>query len=226
MCGRYATGAVTWAQFRDWLGLIAPAPEAPELAPRWNVAPTTLAPIIRPGGVGGLARWGLIPVWARGRMKDQRFNTINARVETAAEKPSYRAALGNRCLVPAIGYYEWCGAGQARRPWFITAERNAPAICFAGLWTEARLDDFAGVTFTILTQAAAGPIAKIHDRMPVILDETGHADWLEGAGAVTDARTIDPGRLQLHAVGPEIGQVRREGPGLIAPVPGPAPGLF
>ena len=134
-------------------------------------------------------RWGLVPSWA----KDIGIGNqaINARIETAAEKPVFRGAWkSRRCLVPASGFYEWREApipGKARpakMPFYITRPDGLP-LTFAGLW-ERWKDGM--LSFTILTQDACQGIAQLHDRMPVMLASDGFEAWLGGADPVCDVR--------------------------------------
>ena len=230
MCGRFALGDLTWAQLQDWLAL-GKVPErygesggpggAVDLRPRYNVAPTTWLPIVRHvegERRGDLARWGLVPHWFSKPIAEMKLTTINARSEEIAAKPTFRGALKNRCLVPAIGYYEWTGPKGAKQPHFITVERNAPGFCFAGLWSYARLPDFEGLTCTILTSKPEPEIAHIHDRMPVILDEAGYDGWLSGEDDIASMHRIAGERLRHHPVGRQVGAVRNEGPDLVRPI--------
>ena len=137
-----------------------------------------------------LARWGLVPVWA----KDVKlgYSTFNARAETVATKPTFRAAFRHRrCLVPADGFYEWQALAESKRkqPWFI-ARRDRDPLAFAGLWE--RWISPAGDTLEsccIIVTNANALMRPIHERMPVILDP---ADW--DAWLAPDAR--DPAALQ------------------------------
>eukprot|EP00913_Durusdinium_trenchii_P019515 g18345.t1 len=151
------------------------------LRPRYNIAPTQTAAIVRPADEGrevAFARWGLIPSWA----KDIKigYRMINARGETVAEKPSFRAAFKRRrCLVPASGYYEWKKlSAKTKQPYHIHRDDDG-LIAFAGLWERWDAGDAPLESFTIITTAAGGALADIHDRMPVMLPESEHALWLD-----------------------------------------------
>jgi putative SOS response-associated peptidase YedK len=169
---------------------------AADLRPRFNIAPTQLVPIVRnhPGrdltiirqsaGDGGrelvAARWGLIPAWAKDPAIGNRM--INARAESVAEKPAFRAAFrARRCVVPASGFYEWRRRGKGpKQPYLIRRPGGAP-LGFAGLW-EAWTDRETGeevTTCTILTCPANMLMAELHDRMPVILDPADYDAWLD-----------------------------------------------
>ena len=159
----------------------------------YNAAPSMQLPVIRrpasadPGGAGERApggerealsmRWGLIPGWWS--QPTLPSSTINARSEEAAGKPMWRGAVRHtRCLVPALGWYEWNLTAGGKVPYFIHASAMA-GFCFAGLWSEWR--NSAGElqpSFAILTRAASPTLKAIHDRMPVVLPEGTWTDWL------------------------------------------------
>ena len=159
--------------------------EAPELAPRYNIAPTQPIAVvgIQPKtGRRGLAMltWGLVP---RASLGGER-GFINARSETAWEKASFREAfLKRRCLVPATGFYEWQKLDAKRRqPWVIRLA-SGRAFAFAGLW-EPPAAGASTPTCTILTTEPNDLARPIHDRMPVILDPADYARWLDPAVTV------------------------------------------
>ena len=155
-----------------------------DLVPRYNIAPTQQVPVIRLRADASrelsLLRWGLVPSWAQDPSIGQRM--INARAETVASKPSYRAAFRRRrCLVPADGYYEWQKAGRAKQPYYIRL-RDEPLFAMAGLWEQWH--DTGGElweTFAIITTEANQATRAIHDRMPVILSQQDYAQWLDPA---------------------------------------------
>ena len=179
MCGRFTLiEAIPW--LAEILGLENPD-SAGKVPPRYNVSPGTEVVIVRsrenkPRELA-LARWGLVPFWA----KDADFGarTINARSETAAEKPAFRAAFRyRRCLIPADGFYEWAGSGRKKQPWFIHLADRKP-FAFAGLWESwTGADGSVLETCTILTTEANEKLAELHHRMPVILPGASYADWL------------------------------------------------
>lgn len=181
MCGRFAFYSAAEA-VRDLFGV---DDDTLSVRPQYNIAPTDRAAVIRPGESGNtlaMLRWGLVPFWAKDPGIGARM--INARSETVAEKPAFRAAFRERrCIVPADGYYEWTGPKGGRQPHFICRGDRQP-IGLAGLWERWRDKDSDDTleTFTILTTAAAGPIAHLHDRMPVMLDDVSAEYWLAGDG--------------------------------------------
>lgn len=224
MCGRF-THRRSWAELMEVLRGFLRGPfrvddGAPEPRASYNVKPTQQVAML----IGGdeplvtSARWWFVPHWFRDGVEAWKQTTFNARIETAAEKPAFRAAWAHgRCAIPCDGYYEWTGPKGAREPWFITARTNAPVLFFAGL--ASRLADGTR-TCAILTRPALPEIVHLHDRMPVLLGEETLLPWLGGAidTAAAKARlgTQWQGRMDFHRVAP-IGR-DSEGPALIAPL--------
>jgi putative SOS response-associated peptidase YedK len=169
---------------------------------RYNVLPTTDVPILRAARDSNelelvMARWGFIPHWWKEKRPPQ--STINARSEEAAAKPMWRDAFRRaRCLIPAEGWYEWReleridrATGEVKRykqPYFMRRPDGAP-FCFAGLMAAWRAPDADATVLScaILTRAAAGRIADLHDRMPVVLPAAAHGEWVD-AGVMDAAR--------------------------------------
>ncbi|HUS14188.1 MAG TPA: SOS response-associated peptidase [Chloroflexia bacterium] len=180
MCGRYdlvTSPAQLVARF-DLLG------DQPMLAPRANIAPGQDNPVIVVRSPRALAsmRWGLVPAWAADPRSGPR--PINARIETVADKPTFRSALRKtRCLVPATGYYEWppVPPGTPKHPVHVVpADEAARLFAFAGLYSTWRGPDGTELdTYTILTTAAPPELAHLHERMPVILAPEAEAAWLD-----------------------------------------------
>ena len=179
MCGRFV-------QFSSLRTLEAHFPSdviEADIAASYNVAPTqeVLAIIHQDGRRLVRLRWGLVPSWAQDSAGASRL--INARAETAAQKPSFRAAFKRRrCLIMADGFYEWKGEKGAKQPFFIALPSKRP-FAFAGLWEtwksrNAADDDPVYKSCTILTTAASGSIQAIHHRMPAILRPDAYEDWL------------------------------------------------
>jgi putative SOS response-associated peptidase YedK len=181
VCGRYSLALADPARLRGRF----PIGESIEIRTRFNVAPTdeVLAVTTDRAGAphGELLHWGLVPSWADSPQIGARL--INARCETVADKPAFRAAFARcRCLIPADGFYEWRrdpDAGATKRPFRITRDDHEP-FAFAGLWSvwhgpgEQSLS-----TCTIITRPANAAMEHLHDRMPVILDPAQEADWLD-----------------------------------------------
>lgn len=220
MCGRFALGDTDGTDWADWLALDPDMdwPPADWPTARWNVAPTQKVPMVidAPGGRrAGAVRWGLIPHWWKQPVAEFRLTTFNARSEEAAAKPMFRDAWARRrCLIPAIGWYEWSGPKGAKTPWFITIRRNTPGFWFAGLWSQVALDGEKVVSCTILTTAAGEATKHLHPRSPVVLDEDQAAAWLEAADPAL-MRAPDDARVELWEADKAVGKVANDGPELM-----------
>lgn len=183
MCGRFTstTSAADLAAYFD-----ADAEGLPELGPNHNVTPTSDVYIVREESERRLldiAHWGLVPQWAESPAIGSRL--INARSETAASKPSFRAAFRRRrCIVPVDGFYEWIPVpGQRKKQPFHLRRRDSQPLAFAGLWeswrSTDRPDEPALRSCTILTGPPNATVAPLHDRMPMILSPEHWAIWLD-----------------------------------------------
>ena len=216
MCGRYAT-TKSEADLGRLFDAVAVS-EAP--AASWNVAPTDPVPLIRvserhDGRVVDTARWGFVPPWAKDVRAGARM--INARAETVAQSPAFAPSFQRRrCLVPADGWYEWVRTGKQRQAYYMTP-RDGSVLAFAGIWTMWRGET---LTCSVLTTAALGGLKAVHDRMPLILPAGRGPGWRAGGG---DAQELlrplpEPERavIEVRAVGPEVGNVRNNGPGLVS----------
>jgi putative SOS response-associated peptidase YedK len=220
MCGRFAIGDTQGTDWRDWL-MLDPAVEWPVPGwptGRWNVAPTDPVGIVRLRDgrrEAAVARWGLVPHWWLKPVSELKAATFNARAEEAASKPMFRDAWSSRrCLVPAIGYYEWTGTKGNKTPWFITMRRNTPGVLLAGLWAAAKVDGAWLLSCTVLTTDAGAATRHLHPRSPVVLTEETADRWL----AAPDADLMTPipdDRVEMWPVDRAVGQVRNDGPGLV-----------
>ena len=155
--------------------------EGVETEPRFNIAPTQTAPIVREeeecGRVARLCRWGLVPYWAKDRSIGDRL--INARSETVAEKPAYRESFERRrCLVIADGFYEWRREGRHKQPFYFSRPSGEP-FAIAGLWDRWRGAEAPVDSFTLLTTDANREVASVHHRMPVVLESESWDGWLD-----------------------------------------------
>jgi len=175
--------------------------EVPPIVARWNVAPTQEAPVVVEGPRGvrrfEMRRWGLVPPWA----KDPSFGarTINARSESAAEKPAFRAAMkSRRCLVPVDGFFEWTAAEDGgRQPWHVRRRDGTP-FALAGLYEHWTAGERTIESFTILTTDANEVLRPLHDRMPVVVAPADFAAWLD-----PDAKDVGRVRPLLRPAQPE-----------------------
>ena len=177
MCGRY-TLATPVEKLAEEFGF---EDTSVELPPNYNVAPTQgVAAVLEEGGHRRLEvlRWGLIPPWADDPQIGSRM--INARAETAPEKPSFRRAFRNqRCLIPADGFYEWKRTNGSKQPYYIHMKEGRP-FAFAGLWESWKDEDGPEIrSCTILTTRPNALAGEIHDRMPVILAADTYDVWLD-----------------------------------------------
>ncbi|MEM6677067.1 MAG: SOS response-associated peptidase [Pseudomonadota bacterium] len=242
MCGRFATGLIAGhLDTADWLDIErdAPAPDwietgdfsldappaGPWPRPSWNVAPTQPVAIVIAGREPGAprrlrtARWGLVPRWWSKPLSELRASTFNARSEEAAAKPMFRDAWKTgRCLVPALGYYEWTGKAGAKTPWFVAPQTNRPGLCFAGLWAQATVDGAPLTSVTILTCAAGAATKALHPRAPVALASDCWDAWLSGSAGVELMHPWPDERTTVHEVGRDVGNVRHDRPDFIDPV--------
>lgn len=178
MCGRFVLSATPAAVQQAFNLTTMPA----EMPPRYNIAPTQPVAVITNEAPSELTfhRWGLIPSWAKDMSIGSKM--INARSESAAEKPSFRSAFRRRrCIIPADGYYEWQAHGKDKTPMFIHKQGQA-VFGMAGLW-EVWHDADGGQlrTCSILTTDANPFMQSIHNRMPVILHPDDYALWLSPA---------------------------------------------
>ncbi len=220
MCGRF-----TLASPSEVVAEVFGLGEVPVLAPRYNIAPGQQVAVVRAGADGsralGSLRWGLVPSWAKDPAIGNRL--INARAETAADKPAFRAGLrGRRCLVVADGFYEWASGGTRKQPYLIAYADGRP-FGLAGLWESWQ--GGGGETLescTILTTAPNEVVAPLHDRMPVIVPAAAHGLWLDPrerrpeavAGLLVPA---PPEAMVARAVGLRVNNPANEGPGCIEP---------
>ena len=226
MCGRfvlYSLGIDLEEQFEARFAAARPAP-------RYNILPGTHILIVRADASGrrafGSALWGLIPSWAKDRKLG--FRTINARAETLAEKPAFRAAFRRRrCLIPADGFYEWQATASGKQPYYFRGTDRRP-LAFAGLWETWR-DPATGesvLSATIVVTSANALVRPIHDRMPAILRPEHYGLWL-------DAGTTDPSALSpllapaapewltLHPVSRRVSTPANDDASLIEPLVAP-----
>jgi putative SOS response-associated peptidase YedK len=229
MCGRFTMTVADTDLLADELGV--PVPELAGYAPHYNIAPTQEHVIVRMKAETREARfasWGLVNSWAKDASRAAR--AINARAETVATAPAFRDAFQRRrCIVPADGFYEWEGTKDARRPSWIHRP-NGGLLLFAGLyesWQPAPGDWRR--TFTIITTEANGPVSRIHNRMPVILDPADADRWMHRNTPAVELhallRPAPDDALVLRPVSRRVNRVDQDDPGLLDEEPS-APRLF
>jgi putative SOS response-associated peptidase YedK len=196
--------------------------------PRYNIAPSQPVAIVRNTSKGGrelaLVRWGLIPHWVKGPREFRMM--INARGETAADKPSFRGAMRHhRCLVPTDGFYEWTGAPGAKRP-FLVRPRSGGPMAMAGIFEHWLGADGSEIeTMAILTVAANRAMARLHNRMPAILLPEDFDAWLDcrSGSSLAAAGMLMPAPedlLELVEVSRKLNNPRNEGPEVQEPAGG------
>lgn len=215
MCGRF-TLTVDPAELREWLDLIdVPA----RLAPRYNIAPTQPVAVV----VSSIDRkveifqWGLIPSWSKDPSMGSRM--INARAETVHEKPAFRAPFQRkRCLILADGFFEWKALDKGKQPYFIHLKSGKP-FAFAGLWdhwTSPEGDERK--TCTIITCEPNDLMAKLHNRMPVILDRQAMWDWLDPTATPVALKALlipYDGQLEAYPVSRSVNKPDHDAPDCI-----------
>lgn len=178
MCGRYMLTA-DLKKVAARFGAPKPSDEWATCAPRYNIAPTQSVVVVGDDGKRYMKQlcWGLIPFWAKDSSVG--YKMINARAETLAEKPAFRAALKKRrCIIPAHGFYEWQKLGKIKQPVRIILKTREP-FGLAGLWEHWQSPEGEEVlSCTIVTTEANELLKSVHDRMPVILTRAAEAAWL------------------------------------------------
>jgi putative SOS response-associated peptidase YedK len=215
MCGRfafYSPGEATAALF----GVSGALP----VEARYNIAPTQYIAAIREdddedGRELTMLRWGLVPFWAKDPSIGNRM--INARAETVAEKPSYRAAYRHRrCLVLADGFYEWHTEGGVKRPYYISAADGEP-FAFAALWEnwQSKVSDESIQSTTLITTAANEFMSTLHQRMPVVLRRETADRWLAGDDDLIEFAASHGPELRAWPVDKRVNNARNEGEDLI-----------
>jgi putative SOS response-associated peptidase YedK len=221
MCGRFTLRTSP----RDLVEIFQLLRE-PEIAPRYNIAPTQLVLAVRQVNKFREAsemRWGLVPSWS----KDPKSGPplINARAETLASKPAFRTALSKRrCLVPADGFYEWRkGEAKTKQPFYIQLTKGR-LFALAGLWECWQGADSSAVeSCTIVTTTANSRLAELHERMPVILHEEDYDHWLDpkanDAAALESLLVPYPSEeITFRPVSPFVNSARNDGPSCIETV--------
>lgn len=250
MCGRYAA-ARDPAALAEEFEVDEQLVDSP-LPPDFNVAPTKPVYVVmeqrhkdapkdsHPPRQLRVARWGLVPSWAKDRTIGSRM--INARVESVADKPAFRRAfVARRCILPADGYYEWyqpegqdsprTKAGKPRKQPFFIHPSDGSTLAMAGLyewWLDTSLDrddpDAWLLTATVITTSSTDAVGRIHDRMPLVVSPAHRRAWLHPDRAdpalLTDL--LQPASevvLDAYPVSTEVNDVRHNGPQLLDPLP-------
>jgi len=216
MCGRFATTLPEDAMAS--LFEATPSNDLPGV-PNYNVCPTTQVHVVTADDGGRRLRpmrWGFLPHWYKTPTDGPLL--INARAETIAEKPAFRAACRDRrCLIPATGFYEWTKDADGNRlPWYIYPNFEN-SLAFAGIWQIWEKGDDPLITCAIVTTSANAPMSEIHHRMPVVLAQNDWPLWLgeAGKGAATLMQAPPDETLRFHRVDKAVNSNRANGPELI-----------
>ncbi len=224
MCGRYA---LYGPRSRNRPEALAFYDDEIDFTPHYNAAPTQQLPVygVAADGRRGLMlmRWGLVPAWAKDPAIGARM--INARAETVAEKPSFRASYRRRrCLVPMNGFYEWQKTPAHKVPHFVRL-LNEDVFAAAGLWEQwpGNADTGSLTTFTVLTTAANALMRPLHERMPVIIPPAAYAAWLDpenvtGRGLDDLLQPYAADEMRAVAVSTRVNSVRNDDAALLDPV--------
>lgn len=217
MCGRYyffTPADIVAERFR--------VAGAPPLRPRYNIAPQQEAPVVVDGAARRFAmmKWGLVPSWAKDPAAA--YKMINARSETAPEKPSFRGPFRKqRALIPADGFYEWKHEGKGKRPFALRLASREP-FAMAGLWERWKAPDGNELfSFTILTTSANRLVSSVHDRMPVILPREAEEAWLDPKSAPEALKPLlvpYAGEMEAVPLSTAVNNPRNDGPELLNPV--------
>jgi putative SOS response-associated peptidase YedK len=189
----------------------------PGFTPRYNIAPSQHLAVLVNSGEGTQVRpmqWGFVPHWVHD--DKPKMAPINARIETAAEKPMFRKAMAeHRCLVPASGFYEWQATDSNKQPWYIHAADEG-VLLFAGVYSRWQHGGQVTDTVAILTQPADAQMAPVHDRMPVRVNPEAAGEWLTGDTPHTDC-WLAHAPLAMHRVATEVNSPRNDSPTLVQP---------
>ena len=226
MCGRF----VQYRSGEDLEAQFGASFDGAWLPPRYNIAPGSQLLAVRADSAGTRTfttlHWGLIPPWAKDRKIG--YRTSNARAETVAEKPSFRAAFRQRrCLIPADGFYEWQATNSGKQPYFHTRQDRQP-FAFAGLW-ESWTDPASGerlASATIIVTDANELVRAIHDRMPVILSPLEYGVWLDPTLTRVESLTpllqpCDPALLMAYPVDRRVNKPSEDDASLLDPLDAP-----
>lgn len=220
MCGRFSL-VTDVEHLQSYYGL---ASAAAFTAPRFNIAPSQQ--VVAVVAVDGerhleLFRWGLIPSWAK--EPKMGYSTINARAETVASKPAFRAAFRHRrCLIPADGFYEWHGAAKHKQAWRIEPVDKQALFSFAGLWESWQGEGEVIRSCTIIVGAANELLQPIHERMPLLVPREAWGIWLDEHSTpeqLVSLLTPPPASgMRAYRVGPHVNNPRNDDPDCLLPL--------
>jgi putative SOS response-associated peptidase YedK len=211
MCGRYAFAVKDTGRFSRVLTGVCE-----EFDDKYNISPASMVPVYLQDS-WKVMRWGLIPSWSK--EQKLKYATFNARSDSLVNKPAFRSAWkhGQRCLIPATGYFEWKNEGTLKTPYFIRSIHNDEPLVFAGLWDWWHDEASEIYSCTIITRDADNSLREIHDRMPLMLEPDLADLWLHGdPGAALEIlgdETVP--ELIFYRVSELVGNPRNQGADLI-----------
>ena len=213
MCGRFASAI---KPSEAWLELLQEWPE--QLFNRYNVSPGTQIGAFVENKCHAM-RWGLVPSWSKDI--SNKYATFNARIETIEAKPAFRSAWrkSQKCLIPALGYYEWKSEEGVKQPYLVRSAEDEPLV-FAGLWDVCQIGDGSLESCTIITTESKGKIQPLHPRMPVMLDVDSARVWLESTDMEDKAVLLDSCMTELDVIKVDrrVNNSREEDESLINPL--------
>ncbi len=214
MCGRYELSATPLELANHFADLVSNADVLGSLPASYNIAPSTVRPVIRfakseGANVVDMLVWGFRPAWAK-------RSYINARAETLFTSGAFKeSATKRRCLVIATGWYEWQATGaKQKQPYFIHADRP---FAFAGIWTARKIGEAWEKSYAIVTAPASAMLERIHDRMPLVLHPRHYAAWINGSTPSPQAlmQPFDGGGLEAYPVSTLVNDPKNDAPALI-----------
>ena len=215
MCGRFASAlkpSDAWLELmQEW---------SDELFNRYNVSPASQIGAFVEGRCHAM-RWGLVPSWSK--EISNKYATFNARIESIESKPAFRSAWrkNRKCLIPALGYYEWQLEQGAKQPYFITSKDTSSErqpLVFAGLWDECKFGDASLMSCTIITTKSKAHLKQLHDRMPVMLSVDTAKHWLtagEDKDTLLNESLTD---FAVYKVDKRVNNSRQEDKELVKPI--------
>jgi putative SOS response-associated peptidase YedK len=226
MTARFFRREIPWDELTARTGLVPPpGVDTPEA--QYNIAPTQIAPIIRPAPDGEYtprdtiqmapAVWGLIPVWWNKPLSEKKFTSFSARAETIDVSRTFSGSFRQgRCLVPASGFYVWRQAGSARSTPFAVTPKDGGWVCFAGLWSRWMHDGSEIDTFAIVTVEPNAVLTGLSTSMPAILEPSHYARWLDvmDRDPLSLLMPLPSDRIEVKPAHPSVGNVRNQGPEL------------
>lgn len=213
MCGRFVNYI---KDLGAWETILEDWPDARGTA--YNVSPAQNIPVVTSNALINM-RWGLVPHWSK--EISTKYATFNARAETLTTKPAFRDAWKNsqRCLIPALGYYEWKQEASHKQPYFVCRSDKKP-IMFGGLWEQWNSENENLLSCSIITQASTGTLEELHPRMPCMIRLEQTNDWLyEGALAALSIATYNvPEDIIYYPVNVKVNNAKNQSSGLIEPL--------